>query len=88
MTYDNFEEIFQLIKEDMTKENIKMNINIGLRESYQSYVFLLNIEQFNIDFFSRLGLLHFFFSLITSLIVLFPKKTSCKKKSPNLSSIR
>ena len=29
-----------------------------------------------------------FFSLITSLIVLFPKKTSCKKKSPNLSSIR
>ena len=29
MTYDNFEEIFQLIKEDMTKENIKMNINIG-----------------------------------------------------------
>ena len=63
MTYDNFEEIFQLIKEDMTKENIKMNINIGLRESYQSYVFLLNIEQFNIDFFSRLGLLHFFFLL-------------------------
>ena len=62
MTSDNFEEIFQLIKEDMTKENIKMNINIGLRESYQSYVFLLNIEQFNIDFFSRLGLLHFFFS--------------------------
>ena len=63
MTYDNFEEIFQLIKEDMIKENIKMNINIGLRESYQSYVFLLNIEQFNIDFFSRLGLLHFFFLL-------------------------
>ena len=63
MTYDNFEEIFQLIKEDMTKENIKMNINIGLRESYQSYVFLLKIEQFNIDFFSRLGLLHFFFLL-------------------------
>ena len=63
MTYDNFEEIFQLIKEDMNKENIKMNINIGLRESYQSYVFLLNIEQFNIDFFSRLGLLHFFFLL-------------------------
>ena len=63
MTYDNFEEIFRLIKEDMTKENIKMNINIGLRESYQSYVFLLNIEQFNIDFFSRLGLLHFFFLL-------------------------
>ena len=63
MTYDNFEEIFQLIKEDMTKENIKMNINIGLRESYQSYVFLLNIEQFNIAFFSRLGLLHFFFLL-------------------------
>ena len=63
MTYDNFEEIFRLIKEDMTKENIKMNINIGLRESYQSYVFLLKIEQFNIDFFSRLGLLHFFFRL-------------------------
>ena len=63
MTYDNFEEIFRLIKEDMTKENIKMNMNIGLRESYQSYVFLLNIEQFNIDFFSRLGLLHFFFLL-------------------------
>ena len=39
MTHHNFEEIFQLIIELMTKGNIKMDINIGLGESYQSYVF-------------------------------------------------
>ena len=67
MTYDNFEEIFQLIPE------------LCFSTQYWTVQHWLLFT---------LGPSPFFFSLITSLIVLFPKKTSCKKKSPNLSSIR
>ena len=41
--------------------------------------FLLNYEQFNIYFFSRFRLLHFFFSNRLSDFFYFPQKTSYKK---------
>ena len=75
MTFENFEETFQLKKDDITKENIKMRelipprlaATIGFlstgnytRVCLWVLFFLLHYEQFNIYFFSHFRLLHFF----------------------------
>ena len=90
MTSENFEEIFQLIKDDKTTQNTEMTELIPPRYNLQSQLafyqqgnykfclsvlfFLFNYEQFNSYFFLCFRLLHFFFS-------------NQKNKSSDLSSI-
>ena len=90
MTSENFEEIFQLIKDDISKESTKMREliqpRLWLAATYHFFstgelqelclrvlFFLLNNEQFNIYFFSRFRLLHFFLSNDLSDFLCFPQ---------------
>ena len=71
---ENFEKLFQMIKDDITKENTKtiirtcshnflfINGEVIQELCLRVLVFVLNYEQFNIYLFLRFRLLHFFFS--------------------------
>ena len=78
MASENLEEMFHLIKYDLRKENTEIRelilprigchnwlcVNTGMIQEFCLWelFFLLNYEQFSIDFFSRFRLLHLFFS--------------------------
>ena len=69
-TSENFEEIFQLIKDDITKENteirelilprLQLAATIGFLSTGELYYSTMNSSTFN--FFLRFHPLHFFFS--------------------------
>ena len=101
MTSENFEELLQLIKDDITKENTKMRelipprlelaITIGFlstEEPFKSYVYDYSFYSTrNIPTF--ISFRAFVFSILSSLIntvFYFPQKLLLKK-STDLSSI-